>query len=184
MSPLKMVLVFAPWLAFLVIAQGSLFRLKLGLVIAAVLCIVLGLLRIHRGIILWAGLLFFVIATVCVVGFENAFIIRYMGVLTSGFLGAAAWIGIALGKPFTLDYAREAVDKALWTDKGFIRSNVLISSSWAAVFCANAVLALGKAHHFLLADPVYEITSNALLVGAVVFTSWYTKRVRARRARG
>ena len=37
MGFLKLVLAFAPWLAFLFIAHGSLFRLKLGLVVALVL---------------------------------------------------------------------------------------------------------------------------------------------------
>ena len=48
---------FAPWLAFLIIAQGSLLRLKLGLVVALALSVVMGVTRLHRGIILWVGLL-------------------------------------------------------------------------------------------------------------------------------
>ena len=37
MSFLKLLLAFLPWLSFLVIAHGSLFRLKLGLVVALIL---------------------------------------------------------------------------------------------------------------------------------------------------
>jgi len=55
MSFFKLLLVFAPWLAFLFIARGSLFRLKLGLVVAIVLSIVMGITRLHRGVILWAS---------------------------------------------------------------------------------------------------------------------------------
>jgi len=182
MSPIKMILVFAPWIAFLVIAQGSLFRLKLGLAIALGLCIILGVLRFHRGIILWAGLIFFAISSVLVVGFENIFMINYMGVLTSGFLGLAAWIGILIGKPFTLDYAREQVRKEVWSNTDFIRSNVIVSSSWAFVFTLNAILAYGKFRHFLMPSFVYETISNSMLVVAVLFTSSYTKRARAKRA--
>jgi hypothetical protein len=181
MSPFKMILVFSPWLAFLVIAQGSLFRLKLGLITALALCVILGLFRLHRGLILWAGLIFFVIATVLVVGFENVFMISYMGTLTSGFLGLAAWIGILIGKPFTLDYAREQVSKQTWNNTDFIRSNVIVSASWAFVFSLNAILAYGKFRHFLISNFAYEIISNSLLIIAVLFTSWYTKRARAKR---
>ncbi len=183
MSPMKMVLVFAPWLAFLVIAQGSLFRLKISLATALVLCVVLGVLRIHRGIILWTGLVFFVLATVLVVGFENGVVIKYMGMMTSGFLGLAAWIGIAVGKPFTLDYAREQVAKGVRESGEFIKSNVIVSSVWAFVFSLNALLAYGKANHFLMPGVAYEVFPNAMLVMTVVFTSWYTKRARAKRQR-
>jgi hypothetical protein len=56
---LKLILAFAPWLAFLIIAHGSLFRLKLGLIVALVLSIGMGVARLHRGVILWVGLVFF-----------------------------------------------------------------------------------------------------------------------------
>ena len=39
---LKLILAFAPWIAFLIIARDSLFRLKLGLVIALVPNIAMG----------------------------------------------------------------------------------------------------------------------------------------------
>ncbi|MEL7640380.1 MAG: hypothetical protein AAGU21_12120 [Solidesulfovibrio sp.] len=181
MSPVKMILVFAPWLAFLVIAQGSLFRLKIGLLAALVLCIILGVLRIHRGIILWTGLVFFFFSAVLVIGFEDSFFIQYMGVMTSGFLGLAAWIGIVIGKPFTLDYAREQVGKEVWGNKEFIRSNTFVSSFWAFTFSLNAVLAYGKINHFLVSGLIYEVASNSMLIFAVIFTSWYTRLARAKR---
>jgi hypothetical protein len=40
MSFLKMLLSFAPWLSFLIIAHGSMFRLKLGIVVAAVITVI------------------------------------------------------------------------------------------------------------------------------------------------
>ena len=62
-------LAFAPWIAFLIIAPGSVFRLNLGLVIAFALCVVMGVTRLHGGVILWAGLCFFMFATIAVVIF-------------------------------------------------------------------------------------------------------------------
>jgi hypothetical protein len=177
----KMILVFAPWLAFLVIAQGSLVRLKVGLVIGLILCIVLGIARIHRGVILWAGLIFFSFATIVVVFFENMWTIHYMGVFASGFLAVSTWWGVCLGKPFTLDYAREQVDPSLWADRGFIKSNYIITSVWGVAFTINAFLAVGKAEHFAISELSYEIISYALLIGTVIVTSRYTKMVRARR---
>ncbi len=76
MSFFKLLLAFAPWIAFLIIAHGSLLRLKLGLVIAFALCVVMGVTRLRRGVILWAGLCFFTFATIAVVMFENMWRLR------------------------------------------------------------------------------------------------------------
>ena len=104
MSFFKLLLAFAPWIAFLIIAHGSLLRLKLGLVIAFALCVVMGVTRLHRGVILWAGLCFFTFATIAVVMFENMWTVQHMGVLANGTLAVSAAAGLAIGKPFTLDY--------------------------------------------------------------------------------
>lgn len=107
MSFFKLLLAFAPWLSFLIIAHDSLFRLKLGLIVALVLSIIMGVARLHRGIILWAGLLFFTSATVAVVLLNNIWTVKYMGILANATLAVSSWMTIALKKPFSLDYARE-----------------------------------------------------------------------------
>lgn len=184
MHLVKMILVFAPWLAFLFIAQGSLFRLKLGLAVGLVLCIVMGIARIHRGIILWSGILFFLYTTVAVLLYENTWTIHYMGVLASGFLAASTWLGVVIGKPFTLDYAREDVDPIFWNDPRFIRSNSIVTSAWGFVFTLNSVLAWCKTQSFPIDDLVYEGISYTMLIGTVSFTAWHTKRARAQRVSG
>ena len=84
MGFLKLVLAFAPWLSFLIIAHGSMFRLELGLGIALALSILMGVLKLHRGVILWVGLAFFSAASILVIGFQNMWTVRYMGVLANG----------------------------------------------------------------------------------------------------
>jgi len=86
----KVVLSLAPWIAFLVIAQRGLLRLKIGLVVALLLSVVLSVAGLHRGIIMWAGLVFFVGAMIAVLEFENAWTIRHMGVLASGALAVGS----------------------------------------------------------------------------------------------
>jgi len=185
LSFLKLLLSFAPWLSFLVIAQGSLFRLKLGLLIALALSIVMGLLRLHRGIILWTGLAFFTYAAVAVALLGNMWTAQHMGVLANGALALGSWITILMGKPFTLDYAREHTDPSLWNSSAFIRTNVVITSAWASVFTVNAILAWGKMTQFILPQWGYEVTSYFLLIVTAAFTTWYPdhcRRVRQRQA--
>ncbi len=181
MSFFKLLLAFAPWLSFLIIAHDSLFRLKLGLIVALVLSIIMGVARLHRGIILWAGLLFFTSATVAVVLLNNIWTVKYMGILANATLAVSSWMTIALKKPFSLDYAREHTDPSLWDHPIFIRTNVTITSAWALVFTVNAVLAWGKTHHFFLPEWGYEIVTYSFLIGAAAFTTRYPNYVRNRK---
>ena len=181
MSLFKLLLAFLPWLSFLAIAHGGLLRLKIGLVVALVLSVVMGVARVHRGVILWAGLLFFIYATLAVVALDNMWTARHMGVLANGMLAASTWLTVVLKRPFTLEYAREHVDPSLWTDPLFIKMNVVLTSLWGSIFTVNTILAWGKMEEFVLSELVYEIISYTLLVGTVIFTNWYPKHVRQQR---
>ena len=181
MSVLKLLLAFSPWLSFLFIARESMFRLKLGLVVALILSVVMGITRLHRGVILWVGLLFFTYATAAVVLFNNMWTTQHMGVLANGALATFTWLTIVLKKPFTLDYAREHTDPSLWDNPLFISTNAVITSAWGFVFTTNTVLAWGKMKHFILSEFGYEVITYALLIGAVAFTNWYPGYVRHRR---
>jgi len=181
MSFFKLLLTFAPWLSFLLIARDSLFRLKLGLAVALVLSVVMGITRLHRGVILWTGLLFFTYATVAVALLNNMWTAQHMGIMANGALAASTWLTIAIKKPFTLDYAREHTDPALWDNPLFIRTNVVIASVWGLIFSVSTILAWGKIEHFILSELGYEVITYTLLIGTVAFTTWYPNYVRRRR---
>ena len=181
MSFFKLLFAFAPWLSFLIIARDSLFRLKFGLVVALVLGVVMGITRLHRGVILWAGLLFFTYATVAVALLNNMWSAQHMGIMANGALAVSTWLTIAIKKPFTLDYAREHTDPSLWDHPLFIRTNVVIASVWGLIFSVNTILAWGKMEHFILSELGYEVITYTLLIGTVGFTTWYPNYVRRRR---
>ena len=181
MSFFKLLLAFAPWISFLIIARDSLFRLKLGLVVALVLVVVMGITRLHRGVILWAGLVFFACATVAVVLLNNMWIAQHMGVMANGALAVSTWLTIAIKKPFTLDYAREHTDPSLWDHPLFIRTNFVIASVWGLAFSVSAILAWGKIEHFILSELGYEVITYTLLIGTLAFSTWYPNYVRRTR---
>ncbi|MFZ0944850.1 MAG: hypothetical protein WB930_14655 [Syntrophobacteraceae bacterium] len=181
MSFFKMLFAFAPWVSFLVIARNSLFRLKLGLVVALVLVVIMGITRLHRGVILWAGLFFFTYATVAVALLNNMWIAQHMGVMANGALAVSTWLTIAIRKPFTLDYAREHTDPSLWDHPLFIRTNFVIASVWGLAFSVSAILAWGKIEHFILSELGYEVITYTLLIGTLAFSTWYPNYVRRRR---
>jgi hypothetical protein len=177
-SFLNLILGFAPWLAFLFIAHGSLFRLKLGLIIALVLSIIMGVTRLHRGVILWVGLLFFSSASLAVIVFNNIWVAKHIGIGASGLLAIATWLTIIFGKPFTIEYAKEQVDPSLWKNPKFIKINMILSSAWGLTFTINAILAWGKMEKFILPELVYEVISHIFLIATTVFTSWYPNYIR------
>ena len=108
MDAIKLILAFAPWIAFWIISLGhSMFSLKVGICVAALLVIVMGVTKLHRGTILWAGVAFFAFAVISVVWLENSWVIHHLGFLASGTLFMATFLSILWGRPFTEDYARD-----------------------------------------------------------------------------
>ena len=181
MSFFKMLLSFAPWISFLIIAQESMFRLKLGLIVAAVLTVVMAVMRLHRGVIMWVGMAFFAYAIVAVVIFNDMWTVRYMGALANGALAAGTWIGIALKRPFTLEYAREKTDPSMWNSPVFLHTNYILTLLWAVVFTISAGMALQKTIQPFMPDLGYEIASYSLLVFAMFFSSWYPQYLKQKR---
>ncbi len=182
MSFLKLLISFAPWIAFLVIARDTLARVEAGLIVALLLSVVMALARLHRGIVMWVGLVFFGAATVAVLVFHNMWTVRHLGVLANGALAAGAWSTLALRRPFTLDYARAHTDPSRWNDPLFIRVNVQLTTVWAATFTFNTAVAWAQGRQ-LWPELVCHTVSYAALLGAAGFTSWYPTHLRRGRAR-
>jgi hypothetical protein len=176
-SFLKLVVSFAPWIAFLVIAGDTMRSLEVGLIVALTLSVVMAVLRLNRGIIMWVGVVFFAVVTVAVLGFHNIWTITNLGVLANGALAVAAWAGLIVGRPFTLAYARQDTDPALWNNPVFIRTNVRITVVWATAFTISTAMAWVRIEHLLPGWLCHSI-SYAGLLAAAVFTSWYPAHVR------
>jgi len=75
----------------LLIGHGSLERLKLGLGVALVLSIVMGVMRWRRGVILWVGLTFFSLASVMVIVFQDMWTVNSPAFLRTNMVIATAW---------------------------------------------------------------------------------------------
>ncbi len=183
MSFLKLLISFAPWIAFLIIARDTLGRVEAGLLVALGLSVVMAVARLHRGIVMWIGLVFFSAATVAVLVFHDMWTLRHLGVLANGALAAGAWATLAVRRPFTLDYARAHTDPSKWNDPLFIRVNVQLTTVWAATFTVNAALAWAQSRQ-VWPEWVCHTASYAALLGAATFTSWYPTHLRRARSGG
>lgn len=86
---------------------------------------------------------------------------------------------LAIGRPFTSQYAREQVPAELWSSPEFIRTNTVITSVWAGAF---AVLVAADLLMLLRADVplrVGIVITVLALAGAFKFSAWYPQRRRA-----
>jgi hypothetical protein len=97
-----------------------------------------------------------------------------------GGLLAIVLVSLAIGRPFTLQYARERVPEAFWALPLFHATNRIISGVWGLAFAV--LVAADAAAEYLPAVPIWldVAASVAAFVGAVWFTRWYPARVQRR----
>ena len=89
---------------------------------------------------------------------------------------------LAIGTPFTLQYARERVPEAIQATPLFLRVNRIVTAAWAFAFAL-----LVASHAAVVWLPGVPLTLDivvtiAVLAGAIRFSTWYPARVRARAA--
>jgi len=101
---------------------------------------------------------------------------KYSQAISSAALGAIVVASIALGHPFTEQYARDGVPAELWHTPLFRRTMVLMSTVWAVIFGVMAILGV------IAETGVAGAGSNDLLnwyipIGLMVvgfkFNDWY-----------
>ncbi len=157
-------------------------RLQIGICVAAVLVLVMGIMRLHRGLILWAGVVFFAFALVSVAVLQNIWVIQHLGILASGTLFVATMLSILLGQPFTESYARDHVPQELWDSPAFIRSCYTVTGAWGMIFLANAMVNAAKPYCAELGEWFFRGVELSVLVSGVVFTTVYSNLMSKKRA--
>ena len=91
---------------------------------------------------------------------------------------AIVLLTLAIGRPFTLQYARERVAPELWERPAFRRANTIITVVWTAAFAAmvTADLIWVSVPHF--PAQVGAIVTVVALAGAIRFSAWYPAYLR------
>lgn len=181
LAKMHILLAFAPFIAFALIDRlvGSLAGLLAGAVIALLLLGRDWMVQKHSPKILDIGtallfsglLLYFLIA-------KPVWSVIGVRLCVDCGLLLIVLISLAVGKPFSLQYAREHVGREFWESPQFQKTNYVISSAWALAFAVMVIAELS----ILLAPKLPRrfgiIVIVLALVGAVKFTGWYPERVR------
>ena len=85
-------------------------------------------------------------------------------------------VSMAIGKPFTLQYARERVPEERWKSPRFARINFVITSVWALAFACIVAADLMMIYLPNVPIRVGIVVTLAALYGAYRFTDWYPKQ--------
>ena len=91
---------------------------------------------------------------------------------------AIVLVSLVIGRPFTLQYAREGVAEQYWHTPLFLTINRRITSVWAGAFAALVV-----AHTAVLFGPLVPwwldiVVTIFALAAALTFTGWYPEYAR------
>jgi len=91
---------------------------------------------------------------------------------------AIALVSIAIRKPFTLQYAREAVDVTTVDEQIFVRTNYILTWVWSAAFVLMLIADIVSI--YLPSMPLWACAAIAFAArnSAVYFTQWYPNHVR------
>ncbi len=182
MTLLLILLSFAPWVLF------SVFTGLMSVTIAALVGFLAELLlTIRNGVkhqlklFELGSLVFFFALTMSSLFVASTWLTMWARELGNITLFLLALGSILIGKPFTLQYARESVDQQYWDSPQFFTINVVISWVWCATFAvmttSAGVVILARMHENLLFNWLLPIIVPLL---ALLFTIWYPKWVHQR----
>jgi hypothetical protein len=182
---MKLLLAFAPFIAFAVVEHlaGVPAGLAVGTILAIALLVRDLLTPGHRIKLLEIGttLLFGALAVYAFTD-DVRWSIAAVRLRVDAGLMLIVLASIALRQPFTLQYAREAVDREHWESPQFVRVNYVISTVWAVVFGILVLADIVMAYVPALPHSTGVIATVAALYAAVKFTTWYPEQPAAKRA--
>ncbi|MFJ3926617.1 hypothetical protein [Streptomyces sp. NPDC090022] len=182
----------APWIIFSLLVGPGRFEIAVVLALVTTIVLVAAGRIVHRGsswkLLEIADLVFF--AGMAVVGAfasdgTRRWLETYAGEVSNIALFLIAFGSMAVRMPFTLQYAREQVDRAHWDSPAFLRTNYVITGVWGLAFLVAAVA--GAYGDLVLRNPnniwTGWIIQILAIVAALRFTAWYPDVVRARALR-
>ena len=173
---------------FLILAPYAVFALLMAvtsttssLFVAAAICLAIIAFDVLRGRsikLMGAGSALIFLGLGCYQIFGDIFGTEALGnmavkIAVDSGLFAIGLFSLAIGKPFTLQYAREMTDPEIARLPGFVTANTIITSAWVVAF-----LLMVSANLLLLNWPNLPLWSGLVIAfairnPAIYFSKWY-----------
>jgi hypothetical protein len=178
---MHLLLAFAPFILFVLIERlaGIPAGLAAGAAASAFL-VIRDLLTPGRGIkLLELGTFFlFGLLTLYALAFNPPWSIAAVRLRVDAGLMLIVLASLALRQPFSLQYARDSVDRAHWDSPAFLHVNYVISAAWAIAFGMLVLADIAMAYVPALPHAVGIVVTVVALYAAGWFTGWYPERQR------
>lgn len=166
------------WILYSVLINDFHVNAIYAAIVSIIVTLVLSSSYLKKGyIISWVVLTNLCLVLVIAWLFPGNYIQRDPWLLSSLVLSAGAWISIAIGKPFTMQYARESVPQEKWTHPSFIKINQIVSFVWAILFslsfCLHVMIMKALFDHVWLTRMIFGLTALG-----IIFSIYYPKYAR------
>lgn len=170
-----------PWILYPVLCVLFPAHVELAVIIAGLSSIIFEIKNLRKGFVLsWGSVVFFVFMFVNVCVFHNQFIAHYSWIMTNSALVLIAVGSIILGKPFTMQYAREMVSEDKWRHPLFIKINYIMTAFWGVIFLLGIIIHVVRIYYPELGRYTYEFFTYSSIIFGVWFSKnfprWYRKR--------
>ncbi|MEI6633019.1 MAG: hypothetical protein WCP22_04275 [Chlamydiota bacterium] len=168
---------FAPWLLYWGLL--SFHRLESAAIAGLAATLIMVIVEVARGRslkILPAGsLVYFLLLALAIPSLGARPVGRWVDLAGGAALALIVLISILVGKPFTLQYARETAPRERWNDPVFFRKNLVISWVWFGAFLVNLGVPVSKRLGLELPLIANWVVSMCTFIAAMRFTHWYAR---------
>lgn len=173
---------FAPFIAFFIAMRMAtpLAGLAAACVVSAVLVLRMGLRRESLKVLEVGSLALFGLLLGYTLAAAPAWTVATVRLAVDAGLFAIVAVSLAIGKPFTLQYAKERVPQEYWQSPRFLAVNRNITLVWAVALAV--MVAADASAEYAPAVPLWiDVGATiAAFAAAVWFTAWYPAAVRRR----
>ncbi len=168
---------FLPWLLLAAIAGNTIHSMRAAVAVCLVSTLFFGYGHLKKGFVLtWCTAAFFLSMLVTVTILGNEWIYHRMNVIAHVWLTLAGLLSLAVGKPFTIQYAREHVTPEVAASELFRHRNVILTLLWTAVFLVSTVISIFRYYHHVERRWIYNVITAVVIQVGITFTIWYRKR--------
>jgi hypothetical protein len=165
---------FLPLIVYGLLAGSSVASVIVALGAAVIITVIIGFSDFRKGMILtWATLVLFCSLLIAVGILGMTGLLPVMGMLIYAALATVTFGSILVKIPFTLQYARDMVDRTIQEKPAFIRVNVLMTGVWGGIFVINFILDYLAFAYPHSAGGITPPLTYLVLIAGIIFTIWY-----------
>lgn len=177
---MSILLSLSPFMVFFVLMRSGspMAGLAGALATSALLCLVMRLRGRSVKILEVGSLVVFGMLTAYTVAAAPRWTVATVRLAVDAGLLGIVLVSLAIGRPFTIQYAREQVPEVFWASPIFFSVNRSITWAWAGAFAV--MVAADVAAEWMPAIPIWvDVVASAVAFAAAVgWSRWYPAKVR------